>query len=214
MDAKACPHCGIKMRQSNVYGRCAGCGKLLPEGLRAPPGPAPWLGGDIRSIPILDVGERAPLLNPPSPGRSSPLSGDERTPDRLVPARGVEHAVPWPVPLRPTASVLSFWGSGDQTTQPFVIDGDAALRITIESGLLDLRVLCPDGSEVGHQTTMAGPGLALDSIPFGGTFVLEVRASARWGITVVHGPVGPPSGSMPPSGNAPAKPRKRWWQIW
>jgi len=100
--------------------------------------------------------------------------------------QGVAHAVPWPIPLAPGQAALSFWGFGDQTTQPFVLYGDAVLRIVIERGLLLLRVRCPDGSEIGNQTTMAGPGLAIDDIPLGGTFTLEVRASARWGITVVY----------------------------
>jgi hypothetical protein len=81
---------------------------------------------------------------------------------------------------------MSFWGSGDQITEPFTLHGDAVLRIGIEKGLLLLRVLRPDGSELGQQATMPGPGLALDDIPIAGTFMLEVRSSGRWGISVIY----------------------------
>jgi tetratricopeptide (TPR) repeat protein len=39
MGPMPCPHCGAVVRQSRPDGRCAGCGKLLPEQLRAPPQP-------------------------------------------------------------------------------------------------------------------------------------------------------------------------------
>lgn len=214
MTPTSCPHCETAIRQTRADGRCAVCGKLLPEVLRGPPSPAPWLGTDLRSIPIHDLGERASSRSAPSPGRTSPPTADERTPEAVAPRRGAEYAVPWPVPLRPDASFFSFWGSGDGVTRPFVLGGDAALRIAVEGGRLSLRVLCPDGSEVGHQSSTAGPGLALDSIPSGGTFALEVRSSARWGITVVIYPVAHPSGAMPPACNPSAPPLKRWWPFW
>ncbi|HSQ54905.1 MAG TPA: hypothetical protein VLM40_04095, partial [Gemmata sp.] len=91
---------------------------------------------------------------------------------------GLEHTVPWPIPILPHGSFFSFWGSGDGTTQPFVLERDAGLRIAIEKGPLSFRVLRGDGTEVGHPSTTAGPGLALNSIPFAGTFAIEVRASA------------------------------------
>jgi tetratricopeptide (TPR) repeat protein len=40
MSPRPCPHCGAVIRQSRSDGRCVGCGKLLPEQLRAPPEPA------------------------------------------------------------------------------------------------------------------------------------------------------------------------------
>lgn len=203
--------------QSRKDGRCAACGKQLPEALaaapanavfdahdsfglpealRPAPGRSPFDGGDIRSFPILDVGGRRLSLPSPRPGQASPPTADKRTPGRLPPKHGIEHAVPWPIPPQPPgASVLSFWGSGDQVTEPFTLDGDAVLRIAIEKGLLLLRLLCPDGSELGQPTTMPGPGLAMDDIPVPGTFVLEVRAEGRWAISVVYKP----------------KPRGRFW---
>jgi hypothetical protein len=210
MTPAACPHCGTTIVQTRKDSRCVACGKQLREGLAAPPanaalpsdvfelfglpegarpepGRSPFDGGDIRSFPILDVGGRAPLLIAPLPGQSSPPTVNDKTSGRLPPLHGIEHVVPWPIiRLPPGASVMSFWGSGDQTTQAFVLHGDASLRIVIERGLLFLRVLCPDGREVGHQTTMPGPGLAIDDIPIAGTFMLEVRASGRWAITVIY----------------------------
>jgi hypothetical protein len=37
MNAISCPHCGIAMCQLRADGRCAACGQLLPEDLRATP---------------------------------------------------------------------------------------------------------------------------------------------------------------------------------
>jgi TPR repeat/Domain of unknown function (DUF4375) len=37
MASAPCPNCGAVVRQNRSDGRCAACGKLLPEGLRAPP---------------------------------------------------------------------------------------------------------------------------------------------------------------------------------
>jgi hypothetical protein len=215
MTPAPCPHCGATIVQSRKDGRCAACGKPLPalvaapenavfdaiesfglpEALRPPPGRSPFDGGEIRSFPILDVGGRAPILSPIS-DQGSPPTADPRMSGRLRPMYGIEHAVPWPIPPQtPGASVMSFWGSGEQITEPFVLHGDAALRIVIERGLLLLRVLCPDGSELGSQTTMPGPGLAMDDIPIAGRFLLEVRASDRWAITVIYA----------------ARP---WWRFW
>lgn len=36
---EGCPHCGSSVRQTRADGRCASCGKLLPEQLRAAPPP-------------------------------------------------------------------------------------------------------------------------------------------------------------------------------
>lgn len=185
MPPKPCPHCGSTIQQKRKDGRCSGCGKLLPEEARAPLEMTPLLDREIRSYPILDLAGREPTVIPPwlMPAPSSPSTG--LSPDRPAPMHGIEHIVPWPIQLRPGASVVSFWGSGHQITQPFVIPYDAALRIVIESGLLFLRVLLPDGSQLGNPSKMAGPGLALDSIPMGGTFTLEVHATVRWAITVI-----------------------------
>ena len=214
MPPSPCPHCNTLLRQTRTDGRCAVCGQPLPEALRGPPSRAPWIG-DPRSMPILDVAGRAAFVTAPLPGSSSP----EPAPEPLQPVLGIENTVPWPIPFPQPAAFLTFWGAGDQTTQPFVLDGDGAMRITIESGLLQLRVLCPDGSEVGNPTTMAGPGLALDSIPAGGTFVLAVRASARWGITVVHYMLDrsaeqPSAPGVNPTGDTNVVRRKPWWRFW
>ena len=40
MNLGPCPHCGIGTRQSRSDGRCVGCGRLLPDELRAPPEPS------------------------------------------------------------------------------------------------------------------------------------------------------------------------------
>src|SRR5262249_30106470 len=41
MNSASCPECGATARQTRTDGRCIGCGKLLPEELRAPPQPSP-----------------------------------------------------------------------------------------------------------------------------------------------------------------------------
>ena len=68
-------------------------------------------------------------------------------PAAVAPKHGAEHAVPWPTPPIPGTSVLTFWGSGDRTTDPFVLPGDASVRIVAEKGPLALRVLRPDGTD-------------------------------------------------------------------
>lgn len=45
--SEPCPHCGRTMRQLRPDGRCAGCGKLLPPELRAPP--PTFAGGSFQS---------------------------------------------------------------------------------------------------------------------------------------------------------------------
>ena len=97
---------------------------------------------------------------------------------------GAEHAVPWPTPPIPGTSMFTFWGNGDQTTEAFVLHGDASVRIVAEKGPLTLRVLCPDGTD-GAQISPVGGGMSLGMIPAGGTYTLDVRAPARWGVTVV-----------------------------
>jgi hypothetical protein len=103
------------------------------------------------------------------------------------PIAGAENAVPWPMPLPSGAQALTFWGSGNTTTGEFTLASDASLRIVVEAGPLTLRVLRPDGSAVGDLATMPVRGLALGAIAEGGTYKLEVRTVAKWGVTVVHG---------------------------
>ena len=105
-------------------------------------------------------------------------------PAAVVARHGAEHAVPWPTPPIPGTSVLTFWGTGDQTSAAFVLPGDASVRIVAEKGPLALRVLRPDGTD-GAEIAPMGGGMALGAIPQGGTYTLDVRAPARWGVTVV-----------------------------
>lgn len=99
---------------------------------------------------------------------------------------GTEHAVPWATPPIPGTHQLSFWGHGDGVTEPFVLPGDASVRVVVETGPFVLRVLRPDGSEGAPQVPVPNPGLALSAIPAGGTYTLEVRTSGSWGVTVVY----------------------------
>jgi hypothetical protein len=55
--------------------------------------------------------------------------------------------LPWPTPLPPDASVMTFSGNGDATTQEFALQSDAAPRIAVEKGPMALRVLKSDGTE-------------------------------------------------------------------
>jgi hypothetical protein len=102
------------------------------------------------------------------------------------PIAGAANAVPWPTPLPADAQVLTFWGSGNATTGEFTLASDASLRIVVETGPLTLRVLRPDGSAVGDLATIPKSGLALGGIAEGGTYRLEVRTAAKWGVTVVY----------------------------
>jgi hypothetical protein len=65
----------------------------------------------------------------------------------IAPMHGPNNAVPWPTPLPPHASVMTFSGNGDATTQEFALPSDAALRIAVEKGPMVLRVLKLDGTE-------------------------------------------------------------------
>ena len=104
---------------------------------------------------------------------------------RVAPVAGADSAVPWPTPPIPGTSVLTFWGTGDQSTEAFVLPGDASVRIIAETGPIAVRVLNPDGSD-GAKLAPAGRGLALGAIPAGGTYTLEVRTPGRWGVTLVY----------------------------
>jgi len=106
-------------------------------------------------------------------------------PTRVAPVAGPERAVPWPTPPIPGTSMLTFWGSGDQTSEPFTLPGDASVRMAIEEGPFVLRVLNPDGTDAATLAPVPDGGMALGAIPQGGTYTLEVKAPGRWGITVV-----------------------------
>jgi hypothetical protein len=81
--------------------------------------------------------------------------------------------------------MLSFWGKGDAVTEPFELPGDASVRIAVEAGPLELRVLRPDGTTGADVAPIPNAGLALAAIPAGGTYTLEVKTAGSWGITVV-----------------------------
>jgi hypothetical protein len=103
----------------------------------------------------------------------------------VVPVADAENAIPWPTPVLPGTSVLTFRGYGNGRTEPFVLPGDASVRIAAERGPFALRVLRPDGTDAVNPANMPFGGLGLGAIPEGGTYTLEVRTPERWGITVV-----------------------------
>jgi hypothetical protein len=98
---------------------------------------------------------------------------------------GPERAVPWPTPPIPGTSMLTFWGSGDQSTEEFTLPGDASMRMAAEKGPFVVRLLNPDGTDATKLAPVPNGGLALGAIPQGGTYTLEVKTPGRWGITVV-----------------------------
>jgi hypothetical protein len=103
----------------------------------------------------------------------------------LAPIHGPEKAVPWPTPPIPGTSTLTFWGSGDATTQQFTLPGDASVRIAVEKGPLTVRVLRGDGTDAADIAPIPNAGLGLGAIPEGGTYTLDVRTAGSWGITIV-----------------------------
>jgi hypothetical protein len=98
---------------------------------------------------------------------------------------GAESAIPWPTPMLPGMSVLTFRGYGNQTTEAFVLPSDASVRIAAERGPFVLRVIRPDGIDAVNPANMRFGGFGLGAIPEGGTYTFEVRTAASWGITVV-----------------------------
>jgi hypothetical protein len=120
----------------------------------------------------------------PSSGERESALVSEQHDQRPAPLHGARHAMPWPTPLPPGCSALSFYGAGGQATQAFVLAGDAALRIGAEKGPFVLHVRRPDGSALEVADLPEG-GLALMAIPEGGTYTLEIQAPARWAVTVV-----------------------------
>jgi hypothetical protein len=103
----------------------------------------------------------------------------------LAPIHGPEKAVPWPTPPIPGTSMLTFWGSGDATTQQFTLPGDASVRIAVEKGPLTVRVLRGDGTDAANIAPIPNAGLGLGAIPEGGTYTLDVRTAGSWGISIV-----------------------------
>jgi hypothetical protein len=102
----------------------------------------------------------------------------------LTAYHGPEYAVPWPTPPLDGAELLTFWGMGSATTEPFTLPGDASIRIAVEAGPFVLRVLRPDGTDGATIAPIPNPGLALGAIPQCGTYTLDVQTSGRWGITI------------------------------
>lgn len=114
--------------------------------------------------------------------RESDSDGQDDRPAGML---GAEYAIPWPTPLPPGCTALSFRGAGNQISQDFVLAGDGALRIAAEKGPFILRVRRPDGTTLSDVADMADGGLGLMAIPEGGTYRLEIETPARWGVTVV-----------------------------
>jgi hypothetical protein len=81
--------------------------------------------------------------------------------------------------------MLTFWGTGDATTQAITLPSDASVRIAVEKGPMTLRVLRPDGSEGASIAPIPNAGLALGAISQAGTYTLEVKTEGKWGVTVV-----------------------------
>ncbi|MCS6863718.1 MAG: hypothetical protein RMJ56_01815 [Gemmataceae bacterium] len=104
---------------------------------------------------------------------------------RLAPRLGLPYAVPWPTPLIPGASIISFWGVGNQITQEFTLPAEASLRLAVQQGPFVVHVRCRDGSEPAPVAPLSTPGLALAAIPAAGTYYLEVEATGAWGISIV-----------------------------
>jgi hypothetical protein len=101
---------------------------------------------------------------------------------------GPEYAVPWPTPPIPGTELITFWGTGPATTEPFVLPGDASVRIAVEKGPFTLRVLRPDGTDGATLAPIPDAGLALGAIPQGGTYTLDVQTTGNWGVSIVFFP--------------------------
>jgi hypothetical protein len=132
----------------------------------------PLVGGTMRRVPKSQKGGTTAMSEQSA---------------RVAPLVGTEYAVPWPTPPLPGTSMLTFWGNGDQTSESFTLPCDASVRIAVETGPFALRVLNPDGTDATTLAPIPDGGLALGAIPHGGTYTLEVKAPARWGVTVVFG---------------------------
>jgi hypothetical protein len=80
---------------------------------------------------------------------------------------------------------VTFWGTGDATTEFFAITSDASVRMAIETGPFEVLVLREDGTSGADLAPLPTGCLALGSIPEAGTYRLDVRATGNWGVTVV-----------------------------
>lgn len=107
------------------------------------------------------------------------------TVERIAAVSGPENAILWPTPTLPGTTMLTFRGYGNGSTEPFVLSGDAAVRIAAERGPFALRVVRPDGTDAVNPASMPFGGLGLGAILEGGTYALEVKTPERWGVTIV-----------------------------
>ncbi len=103
----------------------------------------------------------------------------------LAPLHGPDHAVPWPTPPIPGTVQITFWGTGDAATEFFATASDASVRMAVETGPFEVRVLREDGTSGADLAPVPHACLALGSIPEAGTYRLDVRATGNWGVTVV-----------------------------
>src|SRR5262245_15763954 len=97
MSPMPCPHCGLAARQSRPDGRCVGCGKSLPEELRAPPEPMAQAPAGAQPGPRRGGGRvswwRRLLGIGPSPGarlKSCRVTSDEATSGERVDAAALD----------------------------------------------------------------------------------------------------------------------------
>ncbi len=104
----------------------------------------------------------------------------------LPPISGTNTPIPWPLPLPPEMQTLTFRGEGNNTTEEFTLQADAALRIIVENGPFTLRVRKADGTFLSDVARVADKGLALMAIPERGRYSLVIDSSSRWGVTVVY----------------------------
>jgi hypothetical protein len=103
---------------------------------------------------------------------------------RIAARYGAEHAIPWATPPIPGTALVTFRGTGDGTSEPFALPGAASVRASAV-GALALRVLGADGTQATEVNAPHG-GPALAELQNAGTYVLDVRASGDWGVTVVY----------------------------
>lgn len=103
----------------------------------------------------------------------------------LAPLHGPDHAVPWPTPPIPGTVQITFWGTGDATTEFFATASEASVRMAVETGPFEVCVLREDGTSGADLAAVPRACLALGSIPAAGTYRLDVRATGNWGVSVV-----------------------------
>lgn len=103
----------------------------------------------------------------------------------LAALHGPEHAVPWATPPIPGTVQVTFWGTGDATTEFFATASEASVRMAVETGPFEVLVKREDGTSGADIDPVPDGCLALGSIPKAGTYRLEVRATGNWGVTVI-----------------------------